>query len=260
MPDSPHQFVDYALDRPRGVATLTLRRPPVNVLHIPMMEEIGVVLDQVNRDRTLKVLLIRGAGKCFCAGADVGDHLPERVSTMMNAFHRIFHLLAEIEIPTVSAVHGSCLGGGMELACFTDITLASSDAVFGQPEIKLGVFPPVAAAHYPALIGPKKTCELLFTGRHLSAVEALQLGLISDVYAPAEFAARAEQFAQSIAGMSLPALRAAKRAVRRATELVFANALDEAESIYMNDVMTTQDAREGLTSFLEKRKPVWQDR
>lgn len=249
------KFVQFAVAG--GAGTLTLNRPPVNVLNVAMMEEMVAAIEGARRDAAMKVLVLRGAGKCFSAGMDVGDHLPGRVEGMMDVMRRLFVALDAVEVPTVSVVHGSCLGGGFELAAVTDLTLAASDAVFGQPEIKLAVFPPVAAAWLPAILGHKRTCEMLLTGRNYTAAEAAACGLVNAVCPAAELDARLGDLVRTLTGLSRSALVGCKKAIRMGRGLAYGPAYKAAEEIYLKEVMAAPDAQEGLTAFLEKRKPVW---
>jgi cyclohexa-1,5-dienecarbonyl-CoA hydratase len=242
-----------------GITTITLKHPPVNVITIAMMEEIRHALSEIAPANT-RVLVLRGAGKCFSAGMDVGEHLPGQFKRMFQAMHELFDQLFSLSIPTLSAVHGMALGGGMELALTTDITYAASGCKFGQPEIKLAVFPPVAAAYYPHLCGSKIAAELVLTGRSFTAEEALTAGLINSVWSDNEFESKLEEAAKTLASYSTPALKAAKRALRIAGGIPFSEALAAAEKIYADEVMTTADAAEGLNSFLEKRSPQWKHR
>lgn len=250
-----YQFV--SLQELDGVAVLTLNRPPVNVLNIEMMREISHALSELRTNSTARALLIRGQGKCFSAGMDVGDHLPEKVEGMMREMHTMFEKLAAIEIPTVSSVHGSAMGGGLELAAFTDMTFAAAGTKLGVPEIKLGVFPPIAVACFADMIGPKLTYEMVLTGRTFSAEEALQFGLVNAVYSAEELDSRVDEVMRTLAGLSRAVLLSTKKALRVVSGMPFFEALHDAERIYMEEVMTTADAAEGLKSFLEKRQAQW---
>jgi cyclohexa-1,5-dienecarbonyl-CoA hydratase len=252
-----YKFIRFTQTDERAV--LTLHHPPLNILTIAMIEEINQALTGVRADSPAKVLLLRGEGQCFSAGVDVSDHLPEKVERMLEVVHEMFDHLAALEIPTISAVHGAVLGGGLELAVFTDMTFAAAGAKLGQPEIKLGVFPPLAAAYFPELIGLKHAYELVLTGRTISADEARQRGLINAVFAEEEFTARVDEIARTLAQYSRPILVAAKRAIRQAAGRSFDEALATTERIYLDEVMATEDALEGLTAFLHKRPPRWKN-
>ena len=251
----PYQFV--SLKESDGLAVLTLKRPPVNILNIVMMQEISSALAELYASTTARALLIRGEGKCFSAGMDVGDHMPDKVEHMMREMHTMFERLAVLEIPTVSSVHGSAMGGGLELAAFTDMTFAAAGTKLGVPEIKLGVFPPIAVACFTDMIGPKLTYDLVLTGRTFFAEEALRMGMVNAVHAPEELDARVDEIMRVLAGLSRPVLVATKKALRSAAGMPVFEALHDAEHIYMQEVMTTDDAAEGLRSFLEKRQPQW---
>lgn len=250
-----YQFV--SLRESEGVAVLTLNRPPLNVLNITMMQEISHALAELFANTSARVLLIRGEGKCFSAGMDVGDHMPDKVEGMMKEMHTMFERLAVLEIPTVSSVHGSAMGGGLELAAFTDMMFAASGTKLGVPEIKLGVFPPIAVACFSDMIGPKLTYELVLTGRTFFAEEGLRIGMVNAIYPPEELEARVDDVVRVLSGLSRPVLMATKKALRAVAGMPVFEALHDAERIYFEDVMTTHDAAEGLRSFLEKRQPQW---
>src|SRR3989475_10121663 len=160
-------------------AWVTLDRPPLNILDIAMMESLDAALEGALPKSDF--VIFQGAGvKAFCAGADVADHSPKRVEKMLSAFHAIFRRLAGADCLKIAAVHGCCLGGGMELAAFCDFVLATESARFGQPEIKLGCFPPVSMVMLPRLIGMRAAAHLLLTGHQIGATEARPLGLVPE--------------------------------------------------------------------------------
>lgn len=245
-----------------GVARLALNKPPLNVLDIAMMREIGSALERVDGDPSIKVLLFEAAegSKAFSAGVDVSEHTAEMVEEMIEAFHRIFRLLDKLEVPTVAVVGGAALGGGCELVLFCDMVLASEKASFGQPEIQVGVFAPVAAVAWPGIIGPKKAMELLLTGDRIRADEAARLGLVNKVVPPEELAAAAGELVGKLTALSGAILRLTKRAVRIGSAGSFAGGLSAVEKLYLGPMMDTEDAHEGLAAFMEKRAPVWKDR
>ncbi len=242
-----------------GVARLTLDRPPLNVLHIPMLRELDAALGEIAEDREAKLLLITGEGKAFCAGVDVADHTAERVEFMLETFHGALRRLLGLELPVVAAVNGAALGGGCELVLACDLVIASASAKLGQPEIQLGVFPPVAAALLPRLIGRQRALDLILTGRVIGAEEARDIGLVSRV-APADgFANAVEEYVGDLAALSRPVLRLTKSVTLEGMELPAAQALERAEAAYLNELMRLEDPHEGLAAFMEKREPVWKD-
>jgi cyclohexa-1,5-dienecarbonyl-CoA hydratase len=179
---------------------------------------------------------------------------------MIEVFHGIFRLLQKLEIPTLAVLNGAALGGGCELAMACDMIIASERAKIGQPEIKVGVLAPVAAVLLPRLIGRSKALELLLTGEDIRAPEAERIGLINKAVPPEELEAATEEFIAKLTGLSGAILRLSKRAVYQSFGLSFADALDQVESLYLDDLMATEDAHEGLAAFLEERSPAWKNR
>jgi cyclohexa-1,5-dienecarbonyl-CoA hydratase len=249
-----------SLKKEDGIATLTLDRPPLNVLNIAMMKEINEALEGLVGDTTLKALVIRAEGKAFSAGVDVGEHTADMVEEMIQVFHDIFRNMFRIHAPIIAVVHGAALGGGCEVAMFCDIVLASEKAKFGQPEIQVGVFPPIAAVTFPYLVGRGKALELLLTGDVIRAGEAHRIGMVNQVYPVNEFDQKVDEFVGKIAGLSAPVLQLTKRSVTESIDLAWASALEEVEGLYLRDLMATEDANEGLSAFLEKRRPEWKHR
>jgi cyclohexa-1,5-dienecarbonyl-CoA hydratase len=245
------------LERSGASVRLVLARPPLNVLHIPMLDELERALAAVAADDSVGVVTLTGAGGAFCAGVDVADHTPERVGRMLGSFHAAIRHLLALECPVIAAVNGAALGGGCELLLACDIVLAREDAKIGQPEIRLGAFPPVAAVLLPRLIGRQRALELLLTGRVLSAAEAHDLGLVTETVPADGFDAAVEGYVRRFLGLSGPVLRLAKRAVLAVEGLPPAAAIERAEDIYLDQLMQLDDAREGVVAFLEKRPPVW---
>ena len=238
---------------------ITLDDPPLNILDIDMLAELRETLGRVTNDR--HALIIDAAGeKAFSAGASVQDHLGDRVATMLANFHDCFRILARLDLVTVALVRGAALGGGCELAMACDFVLASDRARFGQPEILLGVFPPVAAYQLSRQIAPRKGLELLLTGDSVDAETAERHGMVNAVFPPADFDTRAEEWLQRIYRQSASSLRLARKAFRLAQSDDFDERLARVERLYLEELMATEDASEGLTAFLEKRKPGWKNR
>jgi cyclohexa-1,5-dienecarbonyl-CoA hydratase len=249
--------VRYA--RTGGIGRLVLDRPPVNVLNLAAMEALQSAIAEAAADAGLKVLAVSGAGRAFSAGVDVADHTADRVGRMLALFHGAVRQLMALEVPVVGLVHGAALGGGCELAMACDMVLAREDLKLGQPEIQLAVFPPVAAALLPRLIGRQRALDLILTGRTVGAAEALRMGLVSRVLSTADFDAGTDAVLAELASRSGPALRLAKRAVLEGTDRPFGAALQHAEDLYLNELMQLADVHEGLAAFMEKRAPVWEN-
>ncbi len=247
------------LEREGGVARLILDRPPVNVLDIATLREMEETLVALEADADAKVLVLTGAGRAFCAGVDVADHAADRVAGMLERFHAVIRRLLRLEMPVIAAVNGAALGGGCELLLACDVVLASETAKLGQPEIRLGVFPPVAAALLPGRIGPQAAADLVLSGRTIEAAEAERLGLVLRVVPAADLDQAAGRYAATLAGHSRPVLRLAKRALALGRGLGACEAIERAESLYLGDLMRLHDPHEGIAAFVEKREPVWKE-
>jgi cyclohexa-1,5-dienecarbonyl-CoA hydratase len=239
-----------------AVARISLRRPPLNILTIENLEELNRILRGLRHEPELRALVLQAEGKAFSAGVAVEDHLPGKAEAMLATFNETFRLLRAFACPTISAVQGPALGGGCELACFADLVIASESATFGQPEIKLGVFPPIAALHFPHRIGLARTLQLVLTGDIISAREAERIGLVDRVVPPAELSAAVDTAVAGFRAKSAPALRLTKQAVLARGGRGFETGLREME-VFFEELMKTDDAVEGLRAFLEKRPPVW---
>ena len=238
---------------------ITLDRPPLNIIDIPMMRALDQALSSLPDQNAY--VIFRGAGpKGFSAGAEVRDHAPDRVAEMLATFHAIFRRLWHADCVTIAAVHGHCLGGGCELATSCDFVVAAESAQFGQPEIKLGCFPPVAMVMLPRLVGPRAALDLILTGRAIPAREAQQLGLATRVVPDDQLNAEVDALLAELRLRSPAVLGMTRRALWRSTGLDFDRSLREAEELYLNRLMKTEDAQEGICAFLEKRVPVWRGR
>jgi cyclohexa-1,5-dienecarbonyl-CoA hydratase len=242
-------------------ARITLNVPPSNWLTIAMMREINEVLIEVKKDPSVQLLVFDHAGeKAFCDGVDVTDHTADKVNEMIEVFHRMFRLMAEMDETTVAVVNGRSLGGGCELMSFCDIVIASERSRIGQPEIAVGVFPPVAAAWFPKIIGLKKTYELLLTGKIISAKEAEAIGLVNVVLPVENFKEGVDKFLADFLNKSRPVAMWTRRAIKAGLNVDFLEALKTSEMIYLHGLMATEDAKEGIAAFMEKRKAVWKDK
>ena len=238
---------------------IALNDPPLHILDIGMLAELRDALGRVKPDRHCLVITSTGE-KTFSAGASVQDHTGDRVASMLKNFHDCFRVLSKLDLVTVAFVRGPALGGGAELAFGCDFVLASDRARFGQPEINLGVFPPVAAYQLSRQAPPRKGLELLLGGEPIDAATAASLGLVNAVFPAAEFDAKCEEWLQRITRQSASSLRFAKKAFRLAQSADFDERLASVERLYLEELMKTDDANEGLNAFIEKRKPVWKGR
>lgn len=242
------------------VARIILDRPKHNVLDIPMMNELNAELEKIAADDDLKCVVITGEGKSFCAGVEVADHKPDNVDLMVSTFNRIFELINMIDIPIIAAVNGACLGGGMELAIACDIVIASEKAILGQPEIKLGFFPPYAALRLPELVGVAKAIEIVTTGQNYSAQESKDLGFVSQVASVDGFDEAVEKTIKQIVMASPLIIRLNKRAVKRHIGTSFFQGVDLISNYFLKTMMKTEDTLEGIASFEERRRPVWKNK
>jgi cyclohexa-1,5-dienecarbonyl-CoA hydratase len=241
-----------------GLATLRINRAPLNVLDIATLEEMSAALDDLAADPTLRLLVVAAAGeKAFSAGVEVADHTPDKVDRMIDIFHAVVRKIEAFPTPTLAAVHGAALGGGLEVALACDMIVAASGAKLGQPEIKLAVFAPVAAVLLPRLLPRARANEMLYGGGIMTAEEALQYGLVNRDFPRETFVEDARAFSRPFLELSRAALLASKKAVRLAATAPFTEALAAVEKIYLQELMRTADAKEGLAAFLEKRTPIW---
>ncbi len=253
------KFVEYGVNE--GLVTIAINRPPYNVLDIATMEELNHALDLAAQESGAKLVMITGRGeKVFSAGVDVLDHTPDKVVQMIEVFHGILKRLMVFPLPTIAALNGSAMGGGCELAIACDMAVAAEGAKLGQPEIKLGVFPPIAAILMPKTMPLPKVMELLLGGGLIDAKEALGYGLLNKVFPRESFAQDTHAFIEQFLSLSRVALMYTKRAIREASGKPFFEALFTVEQIYLKELMATEDAVEGLNSFMEKRKPVWKNK
>jgi cyclohexa-1,5-dienecarbonyl-CoA hydratase len=242
------------------VAYITLKREPLNVLNIAMMKEINQALDGLRTEEELVALLFTAQGKAFSAGVDVGEHLGDQVKEMIEVFHGMFRRMDKLGLTSVASVQGAALGGGCELAVYCDLVVASSKAKFGQPEIMVGVFPPIAALTFPRIMGRKKAYELVVTGDIIGAEEAQALGLVNTVVEPDKLAEETENMLNKLRKLSPLVIKKTRKAFLEGLKDQAEEGLEVIEQVYLDELMPSQDAEEGLKSFLEKRKPEWQNK
>lgn len=244
---------------PGAAARITLDRPPLNVLTTAMLDELAAAVAEAAAGPETKVLVITGAGKAFCAGVDVADHTEDRVEAMIHTFSRVVRSILDVELPVVAVLNGATLGGGLELALACDLVVARAGAKLGQPEIRLGVFPPAAAVLLPRRVGTQRALELILTGRSITAEEGAAMGLVTRVAPADELDAAADELVCGLTGLSRPVLALTKRAVLEGLERPLVDALEHADTLYLDDLMQLDDPHEGLAAFMEKREPVWSD-
>jgi cyclohexa-1,5-dienecarbonyl-CoA hydratase len=255
-----YEHINFAFDD--RIARVTFSRPPLNIFNIAMMREVNAALTQCVNKREVAAIVFAAASECraFSAGVAVEEHAPETIYQMLDAFHGIFRLLEQLAKPTVAVVEGAALGGGCELVAACDVVVASEQARFGQPEIKLGVFPPVAAIFLPRVIGEKRARELLLTGELIDAVEAARLGLVSYLTAKDQISAKTMEILSKFRDLSGVALEFTRRALDVGQGKLLDTSLREIENIYLHELMKSEDATEGIKAFMEKRKPAWRHR
>src|SRR5580704_16304509 len=242
------------------VARIALHHAPLNVIDIPMMEELALTLTEIELHSDVSTLVLSGEGKAFSVGVDVAAHTPDKVQEMLAKFHAVVRALLASKKVTVAGVHGHCLGGGAELAMVCDMAYTTASAQWGFPEIKLGCYPPVACTALAALGGQKRAAELILSGRTISGTEAAEIGLANRAVADQKLAAVVDHTVKELRGLSSAALAVTKKAFYAWDAMHFDKGLARAEKIYLEELMKTEDAHEGIRAFMEKREPKWAGR
>ena len=246
---------EIALTAP--VTRIRLLNPPLNVIDLQMAQQLRQSLSEIELRPDISVVIFEGDSRAFSAGVDIKAHLPEQIREMLTSFHDVIRAVVASRKISIAAVRGACLGGGAELAAVCDLVYSARDATWGFPEIKLGCYPPVAAVALPALVGQKRAAELILTGRQISGDEAVAIGLANRAARAEELESLLQETLTQLCQMSPAALAHAKKAVYAWDAIHFDKGLARAERIYLDELMTTEDAREGITAFLEKRPPKW---
>ena len=237
---------------------ISLTNPDSNVLDRAVILALSDLFSRAEKETGLRAICLDGTGPNFSYGASVEEHLPGQVREMLETFHGLFRAMASSDKVLLAAVHGYCLGGGMELAAFCHRVFATPDARLGQPEIRLGVFPPVASVILPERMGRGPAEDLCLTGRLLSAEEARSAGLVDEVI-PDPTAAALDYARRYLLPHSASSLRWAARAIRRGYYRRVLGELEALERMYLDDLMGTADAVEGIEAFVEKREPQWRN-
>ena len=251
--------VEIWLDRDEALLRVRLDRPKANIIDMEMVGSLAQAFAAYAEPGPVRAALLDAEGPHFSYGASVEEHLPEKCAQMLSDFHELLKQMLEWPRPILVAVRGQCLGGGLELALAGSQIFASHDAQLGQPEIKLGVFAPAASCLLPLRIGQGPAEDLLFSGRSIDATEAKDLGLVHEVADDPE-AAALTYFDTHLAAKSAAALAWAVEAARESYAPQIERRIAHVERIYLDHLMQTRDANEGLAAFLAKRPPKWEHR
>lgn len=243
-----------------AVARLVLQNAPLNVIDLAMMDELSRALTDLEARSEISVVILRGSEKAFSAGVDVAAHTPDKIDEMLSKFHGAILKLVGLKKVTIAVVRGHCLGGGAELAMVCDMVYTTESATWGFPEIKLGCYPPVAATALAALVGQKQAADLVLTGRSITGRRAAELGLANRSLPESELDAAVNETVDRLTKLSSAALAVTKKAIYAWDSMHFDKGLARAEKIYVEDLMKTEDAQEGIEAFTEKREPKWKGR
>jgi cyclohexa-1,5-dienecarbonyl-CoA hydratase len=245
------------------MAHLTMSRPKQNIMNMDMLKEMAHAIRTLNSRDEIRLIVLDAAPECegyFSAGVGAEGYTNQMVFQMLDAFHNVFRSMIEISKPVLAVVDGIASAGGCELAAFCDLVIATENARFMQPEIKLGVFPPLGAVVYPRVIGPKRAMELLLTGDTLNAQQALQIGLVNRVVPRTALKETVDTLVKRLSDQSGPVLQLLKKVIFEGTWLPFNEALKKSQDIYLNQLFELEDSQEGLRALVEKRKPVWKNK
>jgi len=257
---TPDKFESVKVRVDGAVARMTLNRPEHNLLNEAMLRELCDGIAFAGEHEDVKLIVIDSACKVFCGGIDIGEYTSQRVFQMLDAFHAAFSSMLEVGKPVICVINGPAIGGGAELAAFGDLVVASPKARFAQPEITIGVFPPLASTILPFLVGPKTALELVLTGEAVTAERALELGLVNRLVPEAQLEATVNDLVARISAHSGPVLAMAKKAILGGMGLSLRDGLKNSMDIFLNQLYKLEDSQEGLRALVEKRKPNWKNR
>jgi cyclohexa-1,5-dienecarbonyl-CoA hydratase len=252
------EFIKMRVDG--SVARMTLNRPEHNLLNEAFLRELSDGITLAGQNPEVKLVVLDSACKVFCGGIDIGEYTSERVFQMLDAFHAAFSGMLEVGKPVICVVNGPAIGGGAELAAFGDLVIATPKARFAQPEISIGVFPPLASTILPFLVGPKRALEIILTGEAITAERALELGLVNRLVPEAKLEQTVSEVIDRITAHSGPVLTMAKKAILGGMGLSLRDGLKNSMNIFLNELYRLEDSQEGLRALVEKRKPVWKNR
>jgi len=252
------ELINYRIEG--SVVRITLNRPEHNLLNESMLRELADGITFVAERDDIKLIVLDSAGKVFCGGIDVGEYTSERVFQMLDAFHSVFSGILESSKPVICVVNGPAIGGGAELAAFGDLVIATPKARFAQPEITIGMFPPLASTILPFLVGPKVALELVLLGEPVTADRALELGLVNRLVPEAQLESTVTDLIARVTSHSGPVLTMAKKAILGGMGLSLRDGLKNSMNIFLNELYRLEDSQEGLRALVEKRKPNWKNR
>ena len=252
------QFIQFRVEQ--NVARLTLNRPDHNLLNETMLREIADAISVAGDQKEVRLIVLDSACRVFSGGVDVGEYTSDRVFQMIDMFHSVFAGMLETAKPVLTVVNGPAIGGGAELAAFGDLVIATPKARFAQPEITIGVFPPLASTILPFLVGPKVALELVLLGEPVSAERALELGLVNRLVPEAQLESTVKDLIARITGHSGPVLTMAKKAILGGMGLSLRDGLKNSMDIFLNELYRLEDSQEGVRALVEKRKPNWKNR
>lgn len=252
------QFVKVKVEG--EVARLTLDRPEHNLLNERMLAELTSGINTLGERNEIKLIVLDSAGKTFCGGIELGEYTQRRVFQLLDAFHAAFAAMLDTSKPLLVVVNGPAYGGGAELAALGDLVIASPKARFAQPEIKLGVFPPLAAAVLPSILGPKQALELVLTGEAMSAERARELGLVNWLVPETDVQKKVDEVIGKVTAQSGPVLTMAKKAILGSLGLPLREGVRNSMKVFLNELAELEDSQEGLRALVEKRAPKWKNR
>ncbi len=255
--EAPTAATRIALTVEAPIARLVLQNPPLNVIDLAMMDELSQALTDLEARPEISVVILSGSEKAFSAGVDVAAHTPDNIDEMLSKFHGAILKLVGLKKVTIASVRGHCLGGGAELAMVCDMVYTTESATWGFPEIKLGCYPPVAATALAALIGQKNAADLVLTGRSITGQQAAEMGLANRAAVDGELDSAVNEAVDHLTKLSSAALAVTKKAIYAWDSIHFDKGLARAEKVYVEDLMKTEDAQEGIKAFMEKREPKW---
>jgi cyclohexa-1,5-dienecarbonyl-CoA hydratase len=242
------------------VATIVLNRPPLNIINRVMLDELNAAWSEIEDIRTQVAVITAAGDRAFSTGVDVADHAPDRIEAILEMFHRVILRIRRSDCVAIAAIHGHTLGGGAELAMMCDFIVAADDAQIGQPEISLGCYPPVAVAHLPGAVGLHKASEMVLLGESITATEAERLGIVNKVVKRERLTEAVDSYVDKLLAKSSAVLALTKRALREGAGRHFEESLDRSQELYLRELIKTEDMREGMNAFFEKRLPSWKNK